>query len=133
MWNHRYALDSGILVKENHIRAAGGIVPAVESLRKVDPFGSEIEVEVCSLEEAQEAIGVGVRRLLLDNFSSEELMSVTKSLRSECADLILEASGNITEENLDEYLDSGVDIISMGVLTHSVKAVDLSLLFDFQH
>ncbi|MCO5142835.1 MAG: carboxylating nicotinate-nucleotide diphosphorylase [Oligoflexia bacterium] len=130
LWNHRMRLDDGVLIKENHIRASGSITLALANLHgKIDP-SLPIQVEVTTLEEAEEAIQCGVKRLLLDNFSPNDLSSIVKALRAK-GDFFLEASGGIDRDNLKAYAATGVDAVSMGMLTHSVKAADLSLLFEF--
>lgn len=129
--NHRQRLDDGVLIKENHIRASGSIQLALANLAgKVKPE-IPIEVEVTKWEEAKEAVDFGVTRLLLDNFSPAALKEIVARLREYKPGLILEASGGITLENLPAYAASGVDAVSVGALTHSVRSVDLSLLFEF--
>lgn len=132
LWNHRFGLDSGVLVKENHIRAAGGITKAVTQLRNSIPHGTEIEVEVQTVVEAEEAIEAGVSLIMLDNFAISALPAAIAHLRSRSSSLVLEVSGNVSMANLSDYIDLDVDIISIGALTHSARAVDLSMLFDFQ-
>jgi len=132
LYNHRGSLDTGILIKENHIRAAGGITKTVEALAGKVPQGFLLEVEVTNLAEAQEAIHAGAEALLLDNFSSDELKNVVAKIRENSSNLFLEASGGITLDNLCAYASTGVDAISIGALTHSVKAADLSMLFTFE-
>lgn len=126
--NHRSRLDDGILVKENHIRAAGSISKALKALQ-----GSPvpIQVEVTSWEEAEEAIQGGARKLLLDNFTPSQLLVLVPKLRAARDGLFLEASGGVKLENLRDYAATGVDAVSVGALTHSVPATDLSLLFEF--
>lgn len=128
--NHRFALDSGILIKENHIRSAGSITNAVKSLRAQIPHSLRIQVEVTSLDEAYEAIEAGAELLLLDNFTVTELHKVVPQIRSRAAQVQLEVSGGVDESNLLAYAAAGVDFISMGCLTHSVKAANLSMLFE---
>lgn len=129
--NHRFSLDTGILVKENHIRAAGGIEKAVKALRKAHGSLHAIEVEVTNRSEAFTALELGVKRLLLDNFSPSALAPLVRELKGMQKDVFLEASGGITFENLREYAAAGADAVSIGALTHSVRAADLSLLFEF--
>ncbi len=132
LYNHRFGLDSGVLVKENHIRAAGGISAIVKSLRAEIPHGLRVEVEVTTRDEALEALAAGADALLLDNFSAADLKSLVKELREKAPEVLLEASGGINQHNIRDYAATGVDLISMGALTHSVKAADLSLQFGFQ-
>lgn len=129
--NHRMRLDQGVLVKENHIRASGSIQLALANLAGKVKAEIPVEVEVTKWEEAEEALGCGVQRLLLDNFSPSQLKELVPRLRAKSATVFLEASGGVTLENLKDYAATGVDAVSVGALTHSVKSVDLSLLFEF--
>ena len=129
--NHRYGLDSGVLLKENHLRAAGGIKQAVQNLSGQVPHGMQIQCEVTSFEEAVMAINAGVSVLLLDNFSVEELARVVPLLRERQKNLILEYSGNLRLDTIAAYARTGVDILSVGALTHSAPAANLSMLFEF--
>lgn len=129
--NHRFGLDSGVLLKENHIRAAGGITAAVANLAGQVPHGIEIECEVTTLEEAREAIRAGVRLLLLDNFAPTELPTIVNELKAMRPDVVLEASGNVNLATVADYARTGVDIVSVGALTHSAPAANLSMLFEF--
>ncbi len=131
LWNHRFNLNDGVLIKENHIYAAGGIKNAIENYLKNTDALDQLQMEVQSMDEAQEACTLGVRNVLLDNFSPSKLQKVVKDLRAQYPNLTLEASGNISITNLPSYLDSGVDRISMGCLTHSIESSDLSMLFSF--
>ncbi len=122
---HRFNLAGGLLLKENHIAAAGGIRPAVKSAREVVPHLLKIEVEVRDLGELKEAVAAGAEVIMLDNFSPER---IREALPLKPVGTVFEASGGITLQNLDAYLIEGLDVISVGSLTHSVKALDLSLL-----
>ncbi len=130
--NHRMGLYDGILVKENHAHAAGGIGEALERVRAgLEGSGSRflIVTEVSTEAQAREAIGAGADRLLLDNLTPAEMSRLVKRIRAgEGGDIQLEASGGVTLQNVREYAAAGVDYISIGALTHSVRAVDLSLL-----
>jgi nicotinate-nucleotide pyrophosphorylase (carboxylating) len=129
--NHRQRLDDGVLIKENHIRASGSIRLALANLAgKVKPE-IPIEVEVTNWEEAKEAVDSNVTRLLLDNFPPPALKEIVTKLRAYKPGLVLEGSGGITLDNLKDYATTGVDAVSIGALTHSVRSVDLSLLFEF--
>jgi nicotinate-nucleotide pyrophosphorylase (carboxylating) len=129
--NHRMRLDQGVLVKENHIRASGSIELALANLAgKIKP-DMTVEVEVTKWEEAEEALRFGVRRLLLDNFTPAQLKELVPRIRAKSPKVFLEGSGGVTLENLKDYAQTGVDAVSVGALTHSVKSVDLSLLFEF--
>jgi nicotinate-nucleotide pyrophosphorylase (carboxylating) len=124
--NHRIGLHDAILVKENHIAAAGGIARAVSSARESAPeLADSLEVEVRDPREIEEALAAGAPRLLLDNMSVEQLRAAVTQVSGRAR---LEASGNVTLENARERALSGVDFISVGALTHSAPALDLSLL-----
>lgn len=128
--NHRMGLHDGILIKENHIVAAGGIASAVSRARE-QGSGVLVEVEVENLAQAKEAMAAGADRLLLDNFSVG-LMSEAVALRDRQAPRItLEASGGINFETLRPVAETGVDFISIGALTKNIRAVDLSMRFRF--
>jgi len=130
--NHRMGLYDGILIKENHAHAAGGVAEALERIQKgLAGAGSRflVVVEVSTLEQAREGLAGGADRLLLDNMKPQEMAELVSMVRSsERGDVQLEASGSITLENVREVAETGVDYISIGALTHSVKAVDISLL-----
>lgn len=130
LYNHRFGLDGGILVKENHIRAAGNIEKAIKGLQSQVPHGLKIQVEVTNQAEAMEALKFGAEALLLDNFAVSDLKKVVPVLKQNYPSVLLEASGGITLENIREYSQTGIDLISVGALTHSVQAADLSLLFE---
>lgn len=121
--NHRIGLYDMVLIKENHIAAAGSIINAVNRARQLSP-NLEIEVEVETLEQLDQALGAGVERVLLDNMSLRTLKQAV-SLNSGRA--LLEASGGITLENIRDVAETGVDFISVGALTKDVQAVDLSM------
>jgi nicotinate-nucleotide pyrophosphorylase (carboxylating) len=127
---HRLNLSGGVLIKENHISSAGNIGRAVDLAKANAPHSLKIEVEVTDLDEMQEAIQAGADSVLLDNFTPS-LVREALEIKSSTKDrLVVEVSGGINEENLDDYLLEGIDVISIGSLTHSVKALDFSLLFD---
>ncbi|RUM52137.1 MAG: carboxylating nicotinate-nucleotide diphosphorylase [Methylococcus sp.] len=124
--NHRVGLFDAILIKENHIFAAGSIQQAIDSARSIHP-GVPIEVEVESIAELEQVLHTGAERILLDNFSLQQLRSAVEitNRRSQ-----LEASGNVRLENVRKIAETGVDFISVGSLTKDVKAVDLSMNID---
>jgi nicotinate-nucleotide pyrophosphorylase (carboxylating) len=128
--NHRLDLADGVLVKDNHIAALRsrdlGITDAVRLAREANP-GLKIEVEVTDLAEAREAAEAGADELLLDNMTPKECAAVVRDLQSRGKRPVLEASGGITADNARAYAESGVDYISMGAITHSAPALDLSL------
>ena len=125
--NHRFSLSDGILIKDNHIAAAGGIAPAVRAAKRKAPHTLKIEVEVESLDGLREALEAGADIIMLDNMSCA-LMREAVELTAGRA--VLEASGNMGERDLAEVAATGVDLISIGGLTRSVKALDISLKFD---
>jgi nicotinate-nucleotide pyrophosphorylase (carboxylating) len=125
---HRFNLSGGLLLKENHIAAAGGITAAIKSARSVAPHLLKIEIEVRNETELKEAIQAGAEVILLDNFSPAQIKT---AMRLKPRDGVLyEASGGIHSENISSYVIEGVDVISVGSITHSVKALDLSLLMN---
>lgn len=125
--NHRTGLFDGVLLKENHLRAAGGIAPAVAGARRRAPHTLRIEVEVTNLGELREALDAGADAVLLDNMGLPEM---AEAVRVTAGRALLEASGGVTEDRLRAIAETGVDLISAGALTHSARAVDLSLLFE---
>jgi nicotinate-nucleotide pyrophosphorylase (carboxylating) len=125
--NHRTGLFDGVLLKENHLRAGGGIAAAVAGARRRAPHTLRIEVEVTNLQELREALDAGADAVLLDNMGLAEM---AEAVRATGGRALLEASGGVTEERLRAIAETGVDLISAGALTHSARAVDLSLLFE---
>ena len=123
--NHRYGLFDGILLKENHVRAAGGVGEAVRRAKARAPHYLKVEVEVRSLEELEEALEAGADLILLDNFPLEALREAVRRVGGRVP---LDASGNMTLERAKAAAEAGVDYVSVGALTHSAKALDLSLL-----
>ncbi|MBV1857507.1 MAG: carboxylating nicotinate-nucleotide diphosphorylase [Nannocystaceae bacterium] len=126
--NHRNDLSSGVLIKENHIRAAGGIAAAIAGAKARAPHGLRIECETLTLDEAQEAINAGAEVIMLDNMDNELCREAVARFGGKA---ILEASGNITIERVAALAEIGIDVISVGAFTHSAPAADLSLLFEF--
>lgn len=125
--NHRFSLSDGILIKDNHIAACGGIAQAVKRDRQMAPHTLKIEVEVTDIAELKEAISAGADAVLLDNMDPDKIRDAVAVARKMKPAVILEASGGINLENIDLYADTGVDVISSGALTHSFKSIDLSL------
>jgi nicotinate-nucleotide pyrophosphorylase (carboxylating) len=126
--NHRMGLYDMILVKDNHLAAAGGVQAAVERIRRENREGLAVEVEVGSLEELDQALPLGVERILLDNMAPETMAeAVRRTTALGSGRPLLEASGNVTLENVRAVAETGVDIISVGALTHSAPVADLSL------
>ena len=124
--NHRLGLFDAFLIKENHIMAAGGIAQAIAKAHQIAP-GKPVEVEVETWAELDQALEAQADIVMLDNFSQQQMIDAVKYVAGRCK---LEASGNITIANLHEVASTGVDYISMGVLTKDVKAVDLSMRFN---
>jgi nicotinate-nucleotide pyrophosphorylase (carboxylating) len=124
--NHRLCLTDGVIVKENHIRAAGGIAKAVARLLESLPPTLKIEVETTNLDEVQQALDAGADLIMLDNMSISEMTLAVRTVRGRA---LLEASGNVRLENVREIADTGVDFISTGAIIHSARWADLSLLF----
>jgi len=122
--NHRFGLDGGVLIKENHIAAAGGLRPALERARSLAPHTFRIEIECETLWQVEEAVAAGAHSILLDNMALDD---IRRARRIAGDSIILEASGGITLDSVRAIADNGVDLISVGALTHSVKAVDLSM------
>jgi nicotinate-nucleotide pyrophosphorylase (carboxylating) len=126
---HRLRLDDMVLVKDNHIAIAGSVENAVKKARQNASFSKKIEVEVTSVTDALKAAAAGADIVMLDNFSPKQIKEAAKALKKAgfLGKVLLEVSGGITEENLLEYASAQVNIISMGALTHSVKALDISM------
>lgn len=122
--NHRYNLSDAAMLKDNHIDAYGGIIPAVQALRSKTGHMVQIEVETRNLEELQQALDAGVNVIMLDNMDYDTMREAVKITNGRAK---LEASGNVTLENIAQVAQTGVDIISLGALTHSVKCFDISM------
>lgn len=123
-YNHRYNLSDGILLKDNHIGAAGGVKEAIQMAKEYAPFVRKIEVEVENLEMVKLALEAGADIIMLDNMSVEDMREAVKLTRGKAE---TECSGNVTKENIKNLTDIGVDYISSGALTHSSPILDLSL------
>lgn len=123
-YNHRYNLSDGILLKDNHIGAAGGVKEAVAMAKEYAPFVRKIEVEVEDLDMLRDAIEAGADIIMLDNMSIEDMKTAVKLCEGKAE---TECSGNVTRENVEMLIDIGVDYISSGALTHSSPILDLSL------
>lgn len=127
-FNHRIGLYDEVLIKNNHIDAAGGdVVRAIEQCRLHNAPGTVIEVEVRDMNELEQAVSAKPDIILLDNYSPEEIRVAIYFIRSKELGIKIEASGGINENNLKAYAETGVDRISLGALTHSVKSMDLSM------
>ena len=122
--NHRFNLADGVLIKDNHIKATGGIAQAISAVRENVPYLMKIEIETESLEQVREALDAGADIIMLDNMDTATMSKAVKLIDGRA---IAEASGNMGERDIREVALSGVDVISIGALTHSVKAMDISL------
>jgi len=125
--NHRLDLSDGVLIKNNHIALAGGIAPALERALRNRRGSSPIEVEVRSLDELETALEAGAEAVLLDNMTVKDVKKAVERCAKHTRRIPLECSGGISLENVRAYAETGVDYISVGALTHSAKAVDLSM------
>ena len=122
--NHRYNLSDGILLKDNHIGAAGGVKNAVLKAKQYASFVRKVEVETETLEQVAEALDAGADIIMLDNMSKEDMKAAVKLIAGRA---LTECSGNVTRENIAQIIDTGVDFVSSGALTHSAPILDLSL------
>ena len=126
-FNHRFGLYDGVLIKENHITAAGSITVAVSRARDLIPHTMKIEVETETLAEVAEALTCGVDIIMLDNMDSPTMRTAVKMVAGRA---LVEASGGVNLETVREIAETGVDIISVGALTHSARAMDISMLLE---
>ena len=122
--NHRYNLSDGVMLKDNHIGAAGGIASAVKAAKEYSSFVRKIEVEVETLEQCKEAVEAGADIIMLDNMSVENMKKAVALIGGRA---LTECSGNVTRENIKNIISTGVDYVSSGALTHSAPILDLSL------
>ncbi len=123
-YNHRYNLSDGVLLKDNHIGAAGGVTRAVRMAREYAPFVRKIEVEVENLEMVREAVEAGADIIMLDNMSPDDMREAVRMIGGRAE---TECSGNVTRDNIAELAELGVDYISSGALTHSAPILDISM------
>lgn len=123
-YNHRYNLSDGVLLKDNHIGAAGSVAKAVKMAKEYAPFVRKIEVEVENLQMVKEAVEAGADIIMLDNMTAEEMREAIKIIDGRAE---TECSGNVTKENIEKIINLGVDYISSGALTHSAPIMDISL------
>jgi nicotinate-nucleotide pyrophosphorylase (carboxylating) len=128
--NHRYGLFDGILIKDNHIAAVGGVGKAVKLARERAHHLLKIEIEVKNLSEVKEALRAGADVIMLDNMPMDKMKKAVHIINTENQNTIIEASGDISLENVRNVAETGVDIISVGALTHSAPAADISLKFN---
>ena len=123
-YNHRYNLSDGVLLKDNHINAAGGVAAAVKAAQEYAPFVRKIEVETENLDMVKEAVEAGADIIMLDNMTPEDMKEAVKITAGRAK---TECSGNVTRENIEKLKEIGVDYISCGALTHSAPILDVSL------
>lgn len=123
-YNHRYNLSDGVLLKDNHIGAAGSVTMAVKMAKEYAPFVRKIEVEVENLQMVKEAVEAGADIIMLDNMTTEEMKEAIKIIDGRAE---TECSGNVTRENIERIINLGVDYVSSGALTHSAPIMDISL------
>ncbi len=124
---HRFSLSDCIMIKDNHVAIFGSITKAIEAARAHASFTTKIEIEADTIDQAIEAARAKADIIMLDNFDPKDIRQAMESIRALHPSVIIELSGGISPSNLEEYLIPGVDVISMGFLTHSVRNVDLSL------
>jgi len=122
--NHRFGLYDGVLIKDNHVSAAGGVAQAVRAARQRAASGTVVECECDRIEQVREALEAGADAVLLDNFSPQRVRQAVELIAGKAR---IEVSGNVTLESIAEYAASGADAISVGRLTHSARAIDLSM------
>lgn len=122
--NHRISLADSVMIKDNHIAAAGSITAAVRKVKSVIGHTPKVEVETTNLDEVKEALNAGADIIMLDNMTPEQILDCKKEIAGRA---VIEVSGGVNKANLESYCKTGVDVISMGALTHSVPAKDLSL------
>lgn len=127
--NHRNDLGSGVLIKENHIRCAGSIATAIVAARAHAPHGMRIECEVTNLDEVDQALAARADVILLDNMDDDLVAKAVQKIGSRA---LTEVSGNVDLDRVDRVASLGIDLVSVGALTHSVRAADISLLFEYR-
>ena len=123
-YNHRYNLSDGVLLKDNHIGAAGSVTKAVQMAKEYAPFVRKIEIEVETMEQVKEAVEAGADIIMLDNMTPEMMKEAVELIAGRAQ---TECSGNITKENIAKILETGVDFVSSGALTHSAPILDISM------
>jgi nicotinate-nucleotide pyrophosphorylase (carboxylating) len=126
-YNHRFGLYDAVMIKDNHIKGAGGIAIAIESARKAIPHTMKIEVEVESFLQLQEALTARPDIIMLDNMQPSDMRKAVDMIKNEAPHIVVEASGMVTLDTIKTIADAGVDVISVGRLTYSVQALDISL------
>ncbi|MHC2210450.1 MULTISPECIES: carboxylating nicotinate-nucleotide diphosphorylase [unclassified Paenibacillus] len=125
--NHRFGLYDAVMIKDNHIKGAGGITKAIQSARANIPHTMKIELEVENFAQLDEALGAGPDIIMLDNMPPEQMKEAVQRIKSKAPHIIVEASGNVSLENVRTVAETGVDVIAVGRLTYSVQSLDISL------
>lgn len=125
--NHRFGLYDAVMIKDNHIKGAGGIAEAIRSARAQIPHTMKIEVEVESMEHLEQALAAQPDIIMLDNMTPEQMREAVVRMKSQAPHILVEASGSVTLESIHSIASTGVDVISVGRLTYSVQALDISL------
>jgi nicotinate-nucleotide pyrophosphorylase (carboxylating) len=126
-FNHRFGLDDGVLIKDNHIALAGGVRRAIEMARRDVPHLMRIEVEVSNEAQLRDALKAGADVIMLDNMTTDEMRAAVELIRQQSPGLLIEASGNVTLDTVRDIAECGVDLISVGAITHSATAIDISM------
>jgi len=126
-FNHRFGLDDGVLIKDNHIALAGGVKRAIELARRAVPHLMKIEVEVDAQPHLREAVAARADAIMLTNMSVDEIQESVKMIREQTPETIIEVSGGVTLENARQFAECGIDVISLAAITHRAVAVDISL------
>lgn len=126
-FNHRYGLYDAVMIKDNHIKGAGSITAAVRAARSRIPHTMKIEVEVENFEQLDEAIAVGADIIMLDNMKAADMAKAVSIVKSQAPHVLVEGSGSVTLETIKSLAETGVHVISVGRLTYSVSALDISL------
>lgn len=126
-YNHRFGLYDAVMIKDNHIKGAGGLVQAIEAARAHIPHTMKIEVEVESFLQLDEALSAGPDIIMLDNMAPEQMKEAVQRIKSKAPHIIVEASGNVSLDNVRTVAETGVDVIAVGRLTYSVQSLDISL------
>jgi nicotinate-nucleotide pyrophosphorylase (carboxylating) len=125
--NHRFGLFDAVMIKDNHIKGAGGVAQAIQAARANIPHTMKIEVEVESFEQLEQALSAGADVIMLDNMAPQQMKEAVHRIKSAAPHIVVEASGSVTLDTIQQIADSGVDVISVGRLTYSVQALDISL------
>ncbi|MNP50635.1 putative nicotinate-nucleotide pyrophosphorylase [carboxylating] [compost metagenome] len=125
--NHRFGLYDAVMIKDNHIKGSGGIIPAVAAARSQIPHTMKIEVEVEGFSQLEEAMAAGADIIMLDNMKPADMSRAVAILKAKMPHILIEASGNVNLSTIRGIAETGVDVISVGRLTYSVQALDISL------